>query len=222
MEATHVPAVRIQTNVLASAEKRLLLALARRLPAFIGSDHLTALGAAGLLGVGAAFWAGRSWPPALLLVLPFLALNWFGDSLDGTVARVRHQERPRYGYYVDHVLDALGFVWLIGGLVLGGWMSLAIALAFLSSYYLLIIEVSLAVHALGKFQMSFWRLGPTELRIILALGALQLLHSPTLAVNGFSCLLFDIGGVVGAAGLIVTFAVSAISNGVALYRQERL
>ena len=217
-----MPAVRIHTSVLASAEKRVLLSLAGRMPARIGSDHLTALGAAGLAGVGAAFWAGGSWSPALLLVVPLLAVNWFGDSLDGTVARVRLHERPRYGYYVDHVLDALGFVWLTGGLVLGGWMSPVIALAFLASYYLLVIEVSLAVHALGKFQMSFWRIGPTELRIVLALGALGLLHSPTLSVNGSTFLLFDLGGTVGAAGLLMTFLVSAIRNGVTLYRQERL
>ena len=222
MQATHAPAVRVHTSVLASAEKRLLLALADRMPAKIGSDHLTALGAAAMAGVGAAFWAGGRWVPALLLVIPFLALNWFGDSLDGTLARVRHQERPRYGYYVDHVLDALGFVWLMGGLVLGGWMSLPIALAFLASYYLLVIEVSLAVHALGRFQMSFWRMGPTELRVVLALGTLALLKSTTVRLGGSTWLLFDVGGMIGAAGLLATFVISAVRNGVALYRQERV
>ena len=222
MEAAHVPAVRVHTSVLAAAEKRLLIWLAGRMPASIGSDHLTALGAVAMLCVGAAFWAGGIWPPALLLVLPALAVNWFGDSLDGTVARVRHQERPRYGYYVDHVLDALGFVWLIGGLVLGGWMSLTVALAFLASYYLLIIEVSLAVHALGRFHMSFWRIGPTELRIVLALGTIALLHSPYLRIGGATWLVFDIGGMAGAAGLLATFVVSAVRNGAALYRAERL
>lgn len=222
MQATHAPAVRVHTSVLASAEKRLLLALADRMPAKIGSDHLTALGAVAMAGVGAAFWAGGRWVPALLLVIPFLALNWFGDSLDGTLARVRHQERPRYGYYVDHVLDALGFVWLMGGLVLGGWMSLPIALAFLASYYLLVIEVSLAVHALGRFQMSFWRMGPTELRVVLALGTLALLKSTTVRLGESTWLLFDVGGMIGAAGLLATFVISAVRNGVALYRQERV
>ena len=222
MEATHVPAIRVHTSVLASAEKRLLLALAARMPVKIGSDHLTALGAAAMAGMGAAFWAGGSWRAALLLVIPLLALNWFGDSLDGTLARVRHQERPRYGYYVDHVLDALGFVWLMAGLVLGGWMSLPIALAFLASYYLLVVEISLAVHALGKFQMSFWRMGPTELRVILAAGTIALMHSPNVRLGGSTWLLFDVGGLVGAAGLLATFVISAVRNGAILYRQERI
>jgi phosphatidylglycerophosphate synthase len=179
MSGVHVPAIRVHTSVLAAAERRLLIRLAERMPLRVGSDHLTALAAAAMFGVGAAFWAGGTWPPAVLLTIPMLALNWFGDSLDGTLARVRRQERPRYGYYVDHVLDAIGFVWLMGGLVLGGFMSLPVALVFLCSYYLLVIEVSLAVHALGRFTMSFWRMGPTELRIILAGGAVALFSTPT-------------------------------------------
>jgi phosphatidylglycerophosphate synthase len=222
METTHVPAVRVHTSVLASAEKRLLIRLAERIPGGVGSDHLTALGALAMLGVGGAFWLAGTWPAAVLLVVPMLALNWFGDSLDGTVARVRHQERPRYGYYVDHVLDALGFGWLMGGLVLGGFMSFSVALVFLAAYYLLVVEISLAVHALGRFQMSFWHMGPTELRIVLAAGALALLRSPHVDVAGSKWLLFDVGGILGAAGLFATFIVSAIRNGVSLYRQEKL
>jgi len=154
--------------------------------------------------------------------VPMLALNWFGDSLDGTLARVRRQERPRYGYYVDHVLDAIGFIWLIAGLVLGGFMTLPIALVFLGAYYLLVIEVSLAVHALGRFTMSFWRVGPTELRIVLAAGAVALLHAPSVRIGGWTMQLFDLGGIVGAAGLMFTFLVSAVKNGKTLYREERL
>jgi len=222
MDAIHSPAVRVQTSLLAAAERRLLVRLAERLPASVGSDSLTAAGAAGMLGVGLAFWAGGAWRAALLFVFPLLALNWFGDSLDGTVARVRHLERPRYGYYVDHVLDALGFVWLTGGLVLGGFMTMEVALAFLAAYYLLVIEVALAVHALGRFQMSFWRIGPTELRLVLAAGTLALLRSPSVSLWNSSALLFDAGGLIGAAGLFITFLVSGWRNGAALYRQERI
>ena len=222
MEATHVPAVRVHTSVLAAVEKRLLIRLAERMPARIGSDHLTSVGAAAMFGVGLAFWIGARWPPALLLVVLLLAVNWFGDSLDGTLARVRRQERPRYGYYVDHVLDAIGFVWLVSGLALGGWMTPIIALTFLGAYYLLVVEISLAVHALGKFQMSFWRIGPTELRILLAIGTVALLYSPSVRIGGSTWLLFDAGGLVAAAGLCVTFAVSAVRNGLVLYRQESL
>jgi phosphatidylglycerophosphate synthase len=218
----HVPAVRVHTSVLAAAEKRLLIRLAERMPPRIGSDHLTALAALAMLGVGVAFWLGGARPAAVLLVIPLLALNWFGDSLDGTLARVRREERPRYGYYVDHVLDAAGFLWLMGGLVLGGFMSVPIALAFLCAYYLLVIEVSLAVHALGRFHMSFWRMGPTELRIVLAIGTIALLFVPDVRIAGWRWRLFDVGGAIGAAGLTVTFAVSALRNGLTLYREERL
>jgi archaetidylinositol phosphate synthase len=211
--------VREHKSVLAESEKRLLIRMAGRLPHWINSDHLTFIGAAAMLGIGACFWAGGG---ALWLVIPLLAVNWFGDSLDGTLARVRHHERPRYGYYVDHVLDAVGFAALFGGLVLGGHMSVALGLGFLAAYYLLVIEISLATHARGTFKLSFWKVGPTELRILLAAGVLQLMRSDTVAMLGREWLLFDIGGAVAIAGFLVAFLAAAVRNGMALYREEPL
>jgi archaetidylinositol phosphate synthase len=211
--------VREHKSVLAESEKRLLVRIAGRLPHWINSDHLTFIGAAAMLGIGACFWAGGG---ALWLVIPLLAVNWFGDSLDGTLARVRHHERPRYGYYVDHVLDAVGFAALFGGLVLGGHMSVALGLGFLAAYYLLVIEISLATHARGTFKLSFWKVGPTELRILLAAGVLQLMRSDTVAMLGREWLLFDIGGAVAIAGFLVAFVAAAVKNGLALYREEPL
>jgi phosphatidylglycerophosphate synthase len=211
--------VRVHRAITADAEKRLLVWMAQRLPAWINSDHLTAAGAAALLGVGLCFWKGGA---ALWLVIPLLAINWFGDSLDGTLARVRHCERPRYGYYVDHVLDAAGFAALVGGLILGGHMSPVAGLGFVAAYFLVVIEVSLATHARGTFRLSAWGMGPTELRILLAAGTLQLMRSDTVMLFGHRWLLFDIGAVCGAAALVVTFVRAAILNGVALYREERL
>ena len=211
--------VRVHNAVTASAEKRLLVWIAGRLPAWVNSDHLTFLGAAALLGVGGCFWAGGS---ALALVIPLLALNWFGDSLDGTLARVRHKERPRYGYYVDHVLDAVGFVALFGGLILGGHMSQTLGLGFIAAYFLLVVEIALATHARGTFRLSAWGLGPTELRIVLAIGTLQLMRTDFVSVFGHRWLLFDVGGAVGIAGLLLTFVIGAVTNGVALYKEERL
>jgi phosphatidylglycerophosphate synthase len=222
MSTMHVPAVRVHTSVLAGAEKRLLVAIAGRMPRFVTSDHLTILGTLSLVGVGACFWAGGSDARVLLLALPFLALNWFGDSLDGTLARVRREERPRYGYYVDHVLDAVGFVWIVGGLVLGGFMSFGPALTFLAAYYLLVVEISLATHARGVFRISFWGVGPTELRLGLGAGVLALLRAPTVNVFGHDWLLFDVGGALAAAAFVVTFIASAFTNGRALFREERL
>jgi archaetidylinositol phosphate synthase len=211
--------VREHNSVLAASEKRLLIRMAGQLPAWVNSDHLTFTGAAAMLGVGVCFWAGGA---ALWLVIPLLALNWFGDSLDGTLARVRKQERPRYGYYVDHVLDAVGFACLFGGLMLGGHMSLGMGLGFLATYYLLVAEISMATHARGTFKMAFMKVGPTELRVLLAAGTLQLMRSSFVGILGEKWLLFDIGGAVAIAGLLIAFTVSALQNGIALYREERL
>jgi phosphatidylglycerophosphate synthase len=211
--------VREHTSVLADSEKRLLVRIAGRLPRWVNSDHLTSLGAVAMAGVGAGYWIGG---PALLLVIPFLALNWFGDSLDGTLARVRNQQRPRYGYYVDHVLDAVGFACLFGGLMLGGHMSVTMGLAFLAAYYLLVVEISLATHARGTFKLAFLKVGPTELRILLAAGTLQLMRSDLVSIFGRQWRLFDVGGAVAIGGFLVAFIVGAIRNGVALYQEERL
>jgi len=211
--------VREHTSVLAESEKRLLIRMAGGLPRWVNSDHLTSLGAIAMAGVGACFWAGGN---ALLLVIPLLALNWFGDSLDGTLARVRNQQRPRYGYYVDHVLDAVGFACLFGGLMLGGHMSLTLGFAFLAAYYLLVVEISLATHARGTFKLAFFKIGPTELRILLAIGTLQLMRSDVVSLLGHRWLLFDLGAAVAIAGFLVAFAAGAIRNGVALYDEERL
>jgi archaetidylinositol phosphate synthase len=220
--STYQPAARLNASVLAAAEKRLLVRIASRLPRSINSDHLTAIGALAMLGVGACFWLGGSVQTALVGVIPCLALNWFGDSLDGTLARVRRQERPRYGYYVDHVLDAAGFAALVGGLILGRHMSAAVGLGFLSAYYVLLVEIALAAHARGTFRMAFWQIGPTELRIILAIGSVMLLRSATVSIFGSTWLMFDVGGIVAIAGLALTFVVSAVQNGKALYDEEKL
>jgi len=211
--------MREHDTILAASEKRLLVRMARALPAWVNSDHLTLTGTVAMLGVGASFWAG-GW--ALLMVIPLLAVNWFGDSLDGTLARVRKQERPRYGYYVDHVLDAVGFAALFGGLMLGGHMSPSIGLAFLAAYYLLVAEISMATHARGRFKMAFMKVGPTELRILLAAGAIQLMRSDFVLMFGHRWLLFDVGGAVAIAGTLVAFGVNAVRNGIALYDEERL
>jgi phosphatidylglycerophosphate synthase len=208
--------------MLAAAEKKLLIRIARRMPSFVNSDHLTALGAAAMLGAGACYAVAPAMPWALLLAIVMLAVNWFGDSLDGTLARARGHERPRYGFYVDHVLDAVGILFLIGGLFAGGFVSMGPAAAFLIAYFLLTIEIALATHSLGTFRISYWKFGPTELRILLAAGTMQLLHSPWSTIAGHRVLLFDTGTAVGAAVLLLTFVVSAVRNTRQLYRLEPL
>jgi len=216
-------ATRIHTSLLAGVEKRCLIWMASRIPEPINSDHLTVLAGVAMLGAGLCYWAGSALTPMPLLgAILLLAVNWFGDSLDGTLARVRHHERPRYGFYVDHVLDAVGILFILGGLVLGGNMSLAIGAGFLLAYYLLMIEIALATHAVGTFRISYWKFGPTELRILLAIGTAQLLRSNSVTMAGEQYLLFDVAGVVAIAGLVGTFISAAVSNTRLLYRLEPL
>lgn len=217
---TYKEATRVQTSLLAGIEKRCLVWMADRLPARVNSDHLTVLAGAAMLGAGLCYWNGSA--AALVGAIGLLAVNWFGDSLDGTLARVRHHERPRYGFYVDHVLDVVGILFLIGGMVLGGHMSGAAAAGFLLAYYLLTIEIALATHAVGTFRISYWKFGPTELRILLAIGTLQLLRSDVVTIAGHRMLLFDLGMTVGTIGLICTFVASAVSNTRLLYDAEPL
>lgn len=213
---------RIHGSLLAAAEKRLLIRMASAMPAAVNSDHLTLLGAAAMLGAGVCYAAGASWPPVLVLAVACLAINWFGDSLDGTLARVRHHERPRYGFYVDHVLDAIGILFVVGGLFAGGFASILPAAGFLVAYYLLNIEIALATHALGTFRISFWKFGPTELRLLLVAGTLQLLNSPWSTIAGHRLLLFDIGLAMGGIGILITFVVAAVQNTRKLYLLEPL
>jgi phosphatidylglycerophosphate synthase len=208
------------TSLLAPLEKRCLIRIAQAVPAWVTSDHLTGLALAAMLSAGLCYWLSSVTPVALWLVNVSLAINWFGDSLDGTLARVRRQERPRYGFYVDHVVDLFGAVFLLGGLALSGYMSAYIALGLLVAYLMLCVEIFLATHCVGTFRMSFFRIGPTELRILLAIGNVALIVQPTTTLFGRTFNLFDVSGVIGAAGLVVTVVVSAVSNTRALYRAE--
>src|SRR5437868_916568 len=144
-------------SFLAEPERRLLTAIARRMPAAINSDHLTLLGLVSMPIAGAAFALIPRTPWAAATFVAALAANWFGDSLDGTLARVRNRQRPRYGFYVDHVVDAFGIAALLGGMAFSGYMHPAIAAALLVAYLLLFVEVCLAAYCVGRFHMSFWR-----------------------------------------------------------------
>jgi len=213
---------RVQDSILSGLEKRVLLWLAARMPPPVNSDHLTLLALISMLGAGLSYWLASLTPAGLLLVIVFLALNWFGDSLDGTLARVRGQQRPRYGYYVDHVVDAFGALFLFGGLALSGYMSPGVAAVLLIAYFLVCLEVYLAASSVGRFQMSFFSMGPTELRLALAAGNVVLFMNPTASAFGGSVMLFDAGGAIGAAGLLATCIYSAVRNTRELYRAEPL
>jgi phosphatidylglycerophosphate synthase len=215
--------VREHRSVLAAAEKRLLVWIAGRLPGYVSSDQLTCLGLASLAAAGAAFAFMRIAPAAAFGVVAALAANWFGDSLDGTLARVRHQPRPRYGFYVDHVLDIGGTALLLGGMACSGRMLPVVALATLGAYLMVSAESYLATHALGVFRMSFLGFGPTELRMLVAAGALAAMPDPHVAMGPFGApRLFDVGGVIATAGLLGAFAFNVIRHTSLLYQAEPL
>ena len=213
--------IREYGGLLAAPEKKALLWLAQKTPRFIHSDHLTLLGLVAMLLAGASYWAASHAKSALILVVVSLAANWLGDSLDGTLARVRNCQRPRYGYYVDHVIDLIGTAALLGGLAVSGYMNPTIALMLLAAFVLVEAEVFLATHVQQVFHLSCFYVGPTELRILLAIGTLYLLHKPWIYLGGKGpFLLFDVGGVVAIAGLLSAFLYSAIRNARLLYRAE--
>lgn len=210
-------------GILEGLERKALHWLAPRMPRWVQSDHLTFLGLVSMLGAGACYGGARWNPYALYGVVLFLALNWFGDSLDGTLARVRQCQRPRYGYYVDHVIDLWGTAALLSGMAVSGYMTPLIAVALLAAFIMVEAEVFLATHVAQVFRLSCFRIGPTELRLVLAAGTLYLLHNPWIQCGGKGAyLLLDVGGVVSIAGLLAAFLYAGIRNGLRLYRAEPL
>jgi archaetidylinositol phosphate synthase len=221
-DPTFREAERKQLSFLAAAEKKALVWMARRMPAWVNSDHLTLLGFLAMLAAGLLYWAASRERWALVGVIAALAVNWFGDSLDGTLARVRNRLRPRYGFYVDHITDAVGTFFLMGGLALSGYMNQYIALGLLIAYFLLSIEVYLTTYALGSFHLSTWGFGPTELRLLLCAGNVALFFRPVVTLFGRRLLLFDVGGSIGIAGMTAMLVWSALRHTKALYEAERL
>lgn len=215
-------AVRKQESLLAPLERKTLAWLAARIPARIGPDHLTALGLLSLLAAGFCYGLAARWPLAILGVNLCLAVNWFGDSLDGTLARHRHQQRPRYGFYVDHMVDSFGALSVLGGLGYSGLMSERVALTLLVAFLLLSIDSYLAAYTRGQFHLSFWIFSPTELRILLAIGNVVAYHKPSIVFLGESQGFFNVSGMIGAVCMAAVLAVNVIRNTTALYREERI
>lgn len=213
-------AVRSQQSLLAPIEQICLIWLARHTPARIHSDHLTVLGLLAMLAAGLTYAAAREWPPALLLVNVWIAMNWLGDSLDGTLARVRNKLRPRYGFYVDHIIDSFGALFMLGGLAVSGYMSERVALGMLLGFFLLSINTYLATYTLGTFHLSFWKFSPTEMRILLAVGNGVAFWRPY--VFGGRYLFFDVAGSIAIVSMAVVLVISVARNTRALFLAERV
>jgi len=217
-----ISARRINQSLTAAVEKRALHWMAERAPAWVTSDRLTGLGLAAQIAAG-LFYALARWDRrALLAVIVCIALNWLGDSLDGTLARVRQQQRPRYGFYVDHIVDIFGAVALMCGLGCSRLLHWPVAIAMLVTFLILSAESYLATYTLDRFEMSQGLFGPTEIRILLILGNLALLHSPYSTILGHRMLLFDVGGVIGAVGMFGMAIWVTVRHTAQLYREEPL
>src|SRR5256714_2699031 len=171
-------AQREQTSILAPLERAALYGFAKRMPAWVNSDHLSVLGLVGMIGAGACYAASKYNPLMLHLVNVFIFLNWFGDSLDGTLARYRDRQRPRYGFYVDHIIDTYGALFLLFGLALSGYMSERVAGGLLIVYFILAINSYLAGYLLGLFKISQWEMGPTEIRLLVMIRNGLLIYHP--------------------------------------------
>jgi archaetidylinositol phosphate synthase len=213
---------RVNQALTASIEKRALIWMAGRAPAWVTSDQLTTLGLSAQIAAGICYALTRYDRRVLLLVIVCIALNWLGDSLDGTLARVRCQQRPRYGFYVDHMVDLFGAIALMCGLGCSGLAHWPIAIAMLVAFLLLSSESFLATHTLSCFQLSQGIFGPTEIRILLIIGNLALLRSPYANLFGHRMLLFDLGGAIGAAVMFAMAIAVTVRHTAELYRQEPL
>ena len=192
------------------------------MPKWINSDHLTLIGFFGMVLAGVCYFLAKFNRVALIAAVVCLGINWFGDSLDGTLARVRDRQRPRYGFYVDHILDSFGALFLMGGLGLSGYMTIMIALALIITYFLLSIELYLATYCVGVFRLSFSVWGPTELRIVLAIGTFVLFQKPVVTIAGTTYFLCDVAAVVAMSGMLLMTIMNTIRNTARLYREERL
>jgi archaetidylinositol phosphate synthase len=199
---------------LARFEAWALPRMARALPSRVMPDHMTALGLLASTGVAVSYILTNRDPAWLWVASALLVVQWVGDSLDGTLARVRRSERPRYGYYLDHLTDAYSTLAIGLGLGFSPYMLLSVGLAIAIAYLLLSVNVYLETHVFGEFRLGHARLGPTEVRILLiGLNTLAALATPLrFRVAGVPFTLYDLIGVAAALGMTAMLMGRATGN----------
>lgn len=196
---------RIQGNMLAVAERRLLTWLCARLPAWVSPDGLTLTGFCGALTIFAGYGLSLYRIEWLWLAIAGFFINWFGDSLDGSLARYRKIERPNYGYFIDHSMDALSNLIIVFGLGLTAFIRMDVAMFALGSYLLLSIHTFLAARVTGEFRLSYLAAGPTELRLILIAMSLAMFISQPTTVMDTGLSPFDMFVTAMGAGMMALF-----------------
>src|SRR3954449_13476743 len=215
-------APREKTFLLARPEGRVLEWIARRLPAWVMPDHLTALGVLAAIGIAAAYALSNQDPIWLWAASGLLVVHWLGDSLDGTLARVRRSERPRYGYYLDHLVDAIATALIGIGLGLSPYMLLATGLVIVIAYLVLSINTYLETYAFGVFTLGYGRIGPTEARLLLVVVNTLIALGVGLGFNvhGLGVTVLDLIGLGAAALALIALIVRAARNLRALAERE--
>lgn len=212
---------RIQENWLAARERRLLNWLCSRMPPWVTPDRLTLLGMVGAFMIFVGYVASGLAASWLLLAIAGYVVQWFGDSMDGSIARYRHIERPSYGYFIDHSCDGLATLLILAGIGLSPFVTMDVALVALAGYLLLSIHAYLSARVLGEFKLSYLAAGPTELRLMLI--ALTVMMMALGSGPGIFGALSGFDVFVGAAGmiLILLFIIQTIITGRRLAHAER-
>jgi archaetidylinositol phosphate synthase len=214
MATRKIDAPRDKQFLLARKEARVLEWIARRLPSWVRPDHLTALGVIAAVGFAAAYLLSNGDSAWLWAASGLLVVHWLGDSLDGTLARVRKIERPTYGYYLDHLVDAIATALIGLGLGLSPYMLLSVGLVIVIAYLVLSINTYLETYAFGVFTLGYGRVGPTEVRILLiglntllALGVGLGFH-----IAGLGMTVLDLIGLGIAGVMLATLIARAVRN----------
>ena len=171
---------RIQTSIINGLERKTLVWLAKKQPQWVTSDMLTCIGIVGAFIVGLGYVLSRYSINWLWLSSAGLVINWYGDSLDGTLARVRNTQRPIYGYYIDHTIDCINEAFMFIGAGLSPLVNLNLALVAFILYLFMTINVSINAHLKSEFRLTYAKLGPTEFRMLMILGNTLLIAMPQL------------------------------------------
>ncbi len=216
------PSIRVQTNILARRERVLLSWFCAQMPHTVTPDKLTAIGVGGAAIVLIGYVGSQFQPAFFWLANVGLLINWFGDSLDGSLARFRGIERPRYGYFLDHSADAVSNFLILVGLGFSAYMRLDVALFVLTGYFLLSIYIFLYNHVYGVLQISFASLGPTELRVGLGLMNIWMCGAgvSNIAILGQSFSAYDLVFASVAAILIFVSILNILQAGRRLRRED--
>jgi archaetidylinositol phosphate synthase len=207
------PTRRIQRNVLAEGEKRLIAWLCPRLPAWFTPDRLTLIALIAAFAIGLGYTLSNLHPAWLWLAVAGYFVHWFGDSLDGSIARYRRIERPRFGYFIDHSADGLAVLLILGGIGASPYLRVDVAMFTVVAYLLLAVHTFLLAKVQGDFPLSHMGAGPTELRLILiALTVAMSLFGPDEGrIAGFNA--FDIVFTAVSTVLVGIFVVQTLRVG---------